>query len=109
MFCTALVPGSFSLHHPQDVRRGSPGGCWVLSWVLSRPRGIGTTGNPPPQPQAPGGRRSRSRRKVLQEAHPQERARGANNPPPPETPARPCSETPGQGAGRGKKCGSGLG
>lgn len=57
MFCTALAQGSFSLHHPQDARRGSRGGggCLVLSWVLSRPRGIGTTGNPPPQPQARAG------------------------------------------------------
>lgn len=55
MFCTALAPGSASLHHPQDARRGSRGGCLVSSWVLSRPRGIGTTGNPPPQPQARAG------------------------------------------------------
>lgn len=54
MFCTALVPGSFSLHQPQDARRGSRGGCLVLFWVLPRPRGIGTTGKPPPQPQALG-------------------------------------------------------
>lgn len=63
---------------------------------------------PRPNRRLPGGRRSRSRRKVLQEAHPQERARGVNNPPALETPARPCSETPAQGAARGKKWGSGL-
>lgn len=59
MFCTALVPGSFSLHHPQDARRGSRGaagccpGCCPWPWHDRKPlaptAGSGREAQPQPQ------------------------------------------------------------
>lgn len=53
MFCTTLCRASPLCTIPRMLG-GALGGCWVLSWVLSRPRGVGMTGKPPPQPQAAG-------------------------------------------------------